>query len=335
MMHEIINYIIIIIIVLSSEESREDVLLGVIVHSKVLGRSRHHHHRRHKRTHPPHYHSSEKRSKLESKVEVGIGDVTPPESPKKAATAVATPPALTSSIVTSSDTPTMTLLPGMYGTGENEVTSTSITHFSAGIKDDDDDGVDNNGVDVAYSPSDEIEKTMTVPTKNPLPVTSEEFITPSLSPNTMSRLQSLIQTVKDSIASLPSSAEVAAKQDAPQSMLQSATTEENKTNPVTNSDNNANTSSAYVFHESLPVTTTTTTTSVAMVTNLPVMQQQAPSTRQQPSFYGNQDKYNPHPAPPPIYGDKRFEAQFDHHHGYQGKREQWVPYRSNWSPQQR
>ena len=298
---------------LSTEESREDVLLGVIVHSKVLGRPRHHHHRRHKRTHLPHYHSTEKRSKLE----IGIGDVTPPVSPKKTAPLVAaTPLVARSSLVTSSDTPTVTSQPSMYGSEENEVTSTSITHFSAGIKDNEDNEVD----DVAYSPSDEIEK-ITVPTKNPLPVTSEDFIAPSLSPNTMSRLQSLIQTVKDSIASLPSSAEAAAKQD--QSILQSTTREENKSNAVTTSDNNATTSSAYVFHESLPVTTT----SVAMVTNNPVMQQQAQSTRQQPSFYGNQNMYNPHQAPPSVYGDKRF----DHHHGYQGKREQWVP----WSPQQR
>ena len=308
----------IITAVLSSEESRADVLLGVIVHSKVLGRSRrhHHHHHRHKRTHPPHYHSAEKKSKLE----VGIGDVTPPpESPKK--TPASATPIVTSLVVTSSiDTPTVTSLPT---TGENEVTSTSITHFSAGIKEDDD-----NGVDVAYSPSDEIEQTMAAPTitKNPLPVTSEEFTTPSLSPNTMSRLQSLIQTVKDSIASLPPSAE-AAKQNVTQSVLQS-TTEEKKSNAITTSDNNVATSSAYVFHESLPVTT-----SVAMVTNVPVMQQQAQSTRQHSSFYGNQEMYNQ--TPPPLYGDKRFEAQFDHHHGYQGKREQWVPYRSSWSPQQR
>lgn len=290
---------------LSTEESREDVLLGVIVHSKVLGRSRHHHHRRQKRSHPPYHHSTEKRSKLE----IGIGDVTPPASPRKTVPLVAaTPLVVTSSLVTSSDMPTVTSLPSMYGTGENEVTSTSITHFSAGIK-------DNEVDDVAYSPSDEIEK-ITVPTKSPLPVTSEDFTTPSLSPNTMSRLQSLIQTVKDSIASLPSSAEAAAKQD--QSTLQSTTREE-KSNAVTTSD--TTTSSAYVFHESLPVTTT----SVAMVTTLPVMQQQAKSTRQQPSFYGNQNMYNLHQTPPSVFGDKRF----DHHHGYQGKREQWVP----WSPQ--
>ena len=300
---------------LSIDDSREDVLLGVIVHNKVLGRSRHHHHHhrdhhRHKRTHPPHHNSFEKRSKLE----VGIGDVTPPESPKKpTAAAIAAPiapPAVTLS-VTTTITPTVTSIPSMYGSGENEVTSTSITHFSAGIKDD---TSPNN--DTAYSPSDDIEKSLVAATAPP--VTSEQFITPSLSPNTMSRLQSLIQTVKESIASLPSPScteGAAAKQEnIPQSTVQSQTT-------------TTDTSSAYVFHESLPVTT-----SVTMATNLIVTQQQTPSTRQNPSFYGNQEVYNP---PPPMYGNKRSEPQFDNHHGYQGQREQWIPYRSNWSPQRR
>ena len=66
----------------------------------------------------------------------------------------------------------------------------------------------------------------------------------------------------------------------------------------------------HVFHESLPVTT-----SVAMVTSL---QLQVSSTRQHPSFYGNQDMYQ---NPPQMYGDKLFEAQFDNHHGYQGQQE--------------
>ena len=313
------------------------MLLGVIVHSKVLGRSRHHHHHhhhRHKRAHTPLHHSSKKRSKLE----VGIGDVTPPESPKKppvVASPVVTSSTMTSSVMTSSVmtssvvTSTMKSLPSMYKTGENEVTSTSITHFSAGIKDDDD------ATDVAYSPSDDIEKTMpeTAITKNSVPVTtSEGFTAPSLSPNTMSKLQSLIQTVKDSIASLPApSSEAMAKQNLPMSSASQAPMEENKNDTVTTSNDNAtdnsNTSSAYVFHESLPVTS-----SVTMVTTLPVVQQQTPSARQHTSFYGNQDIYS-----------SQTRAQLDHHQGdhryqgdhYHGKREQWVPYRSNWSPQQR
>ena len=320
-----------IIVVLSTEETREDVLLGVIVHSKVLGRSRHHHHHhhhRHKRPHPPHHHLSEKRSKLE----VGIGNVTPPESPKKPST---TPPVVTSSVMTSSTvTPIVTSIPSVYGTGENEVTSTSITHFSAGIKDDDanNDATDSDVInsEVAYSPSDDVAKPITIPTTNPdtpVPVTNTEFTAPSLSPNTMSRLQSLIQTVKDSIASLPSpssSGTTAAvtQEDTSQSTVQTLSTEENNKDPVTTGDNTA--PSAYVFHESLPVTT-----SVAMVTNL---QPQVSSTRQHPSFYGNQDMYQ---NAPQMYGDKRFEAQLDNHHGYQGQREQWIPYRSNWSPQRR
>ena len=297
---------------LSVEDSREDVLLGVIVHNKVLGRSRHHrhhhhHHHRHKRTHPPHHHSSEKRSKLE----VGIGNVTPPESPKKLSAAA--PPTVTSSVVTTAVTPTVTSIPSVYGSGENEVTSTSITHFSAGIKDD-----VTASSDVAYSPSDEVEKAIA----SPAAVAGEEFIAP-LSPNTMSRLQSLIQTVKDSIASLPSAAEGAAvKQDVLSSSTTQSLTVEEKNDITTTATTSTDTSSAYVFHESLP-----TTTSVAMTTNL---QQQIPSTRQHPSFYGNQEFYNP-----PMYGSKRSEPQFDNHHGYQSQREQWIPYRSNWSPQQR
>lgn len=295
-------------VVLSIDDSRQDVLLGVIVHNKVLGRSRHRHHRdhrdhhhRHKRTHPPHHHSFEKRSKLE----VGIGDVTPPESPKKAA-AVA-PPTVTSSVTTTA-TPTVASIPNMYGSGENEVTSTSITHFSAGIKDD-----TSSNNDVAYSPSDEIEKTLAAVSAAPAPpVTSEQFIAPSLSPNTMSRLQSLIQTVKESIASLPS----------PASSSEGAKQDNTSQSTVTTTASNNDTSSAYVFHESLPVTT-----SVTMATNIVVTQQQTPSTRQPPSFYGNQA--------PPMYGNKRSEPQFDNHHGYQGQREQWIPYRSNWSPQRR
>ena len=313
------------------------MLLGVIVHSKVLGRSRHHHkhhhhhHHRHKRTHPSQHHSLEKRSKLE----VGIGGITPPESPKKppaVATLVVTSSTTTSSVMTSSVvTPTLTSLPSMYKTGENEVTSTSITHFSAGIKDS-----DNDATDVAYSPSDEIEKTMPEAdiTKNSVPVTtSEGFTAPSLSPNTMSRLQSLIQTVKDSIASLPApSSEAMAKQDLPPLSTSQAAMKENKSDTVSTSNNSAtndnNTSSAYVFHESLPVTS-----SVTMVTSLPVVQQQVPPTRQHTSFYGNQEMYS-----------SQTRAQLDHHHQsdhryqgdhYHGKREQWVPYRSNWSPQQR
>lgn len=318
--------------VLSIEESRDDVLLGIIVHSKVLGRSRHHHHR-HKRTHPHHY-STEKKSRIE----VGVGNVTPPgmgESPKRSSIA---PPFVTSStaspIVTSSmATPTVTSskattftvtssmaamstvasVPSMYGTGENEVTSTSITHFSAGIKED-----DAASSDTAYSPSDKVEKGITASpsNRNPLSVRTEEFLTPSLSPNTMSRLQSLIQTVKDSIASLPSSA-AAKQEDSPQSVVQPSTVDDK--NSTVSSDSNETTQSAYVFHESLPVTT-----SVAMVTSLPVMQQH-------PGFYGNQEIYKPRQTPPPMYGDNRF----DHHHSYQGQREQWIPYRSKWSPQRR
>lgn len=314
------------ITVLSTGETREDVLLGVIVHSKVLGRSRHHHHHhRHKRTHPPYHHSAEKRSK----VEVGIGDVTPPESPKKPS--IIATPTVTSSIQTvasSMTTTTVTSLPSVYGTGENEVTSTSITHFSAGIKDDDD-----VSSDIAYSPSDEIEKTVPVPTatKDPQAVTTEEFIAP-LSPNTMSKLQSLIQTVKDSIASLPSSSPAAPggagnQEDVSQSTAQPSSIEEDKVVAVTNDKNDVTTQSAYVFHETLPVTTT----SVAMVTSISVTQQHLPSTRQHSSFYGNQEMYNPHQTQPPMYGEK----QFDRHHGYQGRREQWIPYRSNWSPQTR
>lgn len=337
--------------VLSIEESREDVLLGVIVHSKVLGRSKHHHHHhyRHKRAHPPqHHHYTEKKSKIE----VGIGNVTPPgivESSKKQSTVVAAvtsstslsssgvtqsmtlsssgvTQSMTSSLSSSSSGVTQSMtssttastIPSMYGSGENEVTSTSITHFSAGVKDDD-------NSDVAYSPSDEIEKTMDVPltTKNSLPVKTEEFTAP-LSPITVSRLQSLIQTVKDSIASLPPSSTAAAKQeDVSQPVVQPSTVEGDKNNAK---DDNETTQSAYVFHETLPVTT-----SVAMATNLPVAQHHLPPTRQHSGFYGNQETYKPSQTPPLMYGDKRF----DHQHGYQGQREQWIPYRSNWSPQRR
>jgi len=310
--------------VLSVEESRDDVLLGVIVHNKMLGKPRHHHHHhhhhhRHKRTHSQH-HSAEKKSRIE----VGIGNVTPPgirESPKKSSTVT---PIVTSSatptVTSSSTTPTVTSVPSIYGTGENEVTSTSITHFSAGIKDE-----DAASSDTAYSPSDEVKKTITAPstTINPLSVTTEEFPTPSLSPNTMSKLQSLIQTVKDSIASLPSSA-AAKQEDLPQSVVQPAAVD-NKSSVVT-TDSTETTQSAYVFHESLPVTT-----SVAMATSPPITQQHPPPIRQHPGFYGNQEVYKPHQTPPLMYGDNRF----DHHHGYQGQREQWIPYKSKWSPQRR
>jgi len=288
-----------------SSEQREDVLLGVIVHTKALGssgRSRHHH--RHKRTHHTRdthdhvQHQQQQHKKL--KMEVGIGSVTPPSSPKKPSSSY-----------------TLTL-------EDNAVPSTSITHFSAGLNSvglnsegvsSDVKETDNNVVsdDEAYSPSDNVvEKSITSNPEASTAVTStltatDNAITPALSPNTMSKLQSLIETVKESIAAMPSSV----KQEEP------SASEELPPLPTTKEEEkDDSTTSAYVFHETLPPNVNVSVTTVTMTQT---------TVNQQPvsSFYGNPDVH-PHKT---VHGSSD-SSQFV----YQEPGRRWPPYKGKWSP---
>ena len=296
------------------------MLLGVIVHNKALGsssRSRHHH--RHKRTHHtshPHDHTHQQHKK--PKMEVGIGSVTPPEngpeSPRKP----------------SSTTPILA----------DQIPSTNITHFSAGLNNDvlSSAGLNSIGLnseelsdgakestsnvgsdDEAYSPSDNVEKPTAIATNNTDTLnttttltTTDTIIAPALSPNTMSRLQSLIETVKESIATMPT-----VKQEEPSPI------EEPPPPPVQKVEEDENTTkSAYVFHETLPPNVAVPVATITMTTTASSVVNQQPVS----GFYGNPDVH-PHQ---PLYGSGD-PSQFDHH-GYQEPRRRWSPYKGKWSP---
>jgi len=302
-----------------SAGQRMDVLLGVIVHNKALGssnRSRHHH--RHKRSHhTSHSHDYMHQQHKKLKMQVGVGSVTPPdigsESPKKSLSTTSTPTFADNEVAST------------------KVPSTNITHFSAGLNnevlssasvrlnsnDGAKDSTNNVSDDGAYSPSDNVEKSTTTAsdtdtlTTTTTLTTTDTVITPALSPNTMSRLQSLIETVKESIAAMPSSV----KQDEP------APSEEPPPPSVKKEEEDENTTkSAYVFHETLPPNITVPVTTVTMTsTASTVVNQQSVS-----SFYGNPDVHSQKTS----YGSAAAAA----HHGFQEPRRRWSPYKGKWSP---
>lgn len=250
-------------------------------------------------------------------MEVGIGGVTPPdigsESPKKPSSTTSTP------ILT-----------------DNEVPSTNITHFSAGLNnevlsntglnsvrlkssDGTKDSTNNVSDDGAYSPSDNVEKSTTTAsntdtlTTTTTLTTSDTIIAPALSPNTMSRLQSLIETVKESIAAMPSSV----KQEEP------APSVEPPPPPVKKEEEDENTTkSAYVFHETLPPNIAVPVTTVTLTTTASTVVNQQPVS----GFYGNPDVHSQQV----LYGSGN-ASQFDHH-GFQEPRRRWSPYKGKWSP---
>ena len=125
----------------------------------------------------------------------------------------------------------------------------------------------------------------------------------------MSRLQSLIETVKESIAAMPSSV----KQEEP------APSEEPPPLPVKKEEEDENTTkSAYVFHETLPPNIVVPVTTVTITTASTVVNQQPVS-----GFYGNPDIHSQQ-----TLGNA---SQFDHH-GFQEPRRRWSPYKGKWSP---